>query len=100
LLRLIPDYVWPEVSIRAVSIALLAQLLREIEDERHRQNMKFARKFYQRLARVRLNIGGVNCRELPQSKPLPGDEMKDFERIASDRLIILVVGNEAAAEVR
>jgi acetylornithine deacetylase/succinyl-diaminopimelate desuccinylase-like protein len=99
-LGLIPDYVWAEVSIRTVSIALLAQLLREIEDECHWKNMKLARQFNQRLARIRLNICGVNCREFPQSEPLPGDEMKDFERIASHRLVVLVVGNEAAAEVR
>ena len=100
LLRLVPDHMWSEVSIGTASIALLAQLLREIEDKRDRQNMKFARQFDKRFARVRLNIGRIDYRESAPRQPLPRDEMQNLERITGGRLIVLIVGNQAAAEVR
>ena len=77
LLGLVPDHVGAEVSICTVSIPLLTKLPWEIEDQRHRHSMKLARQLNHWLARIRLHVGGVNCRPSPQGYAQPGTGFRD-----------------------
>ena len=52
-----------ELTIGTADVALLAQLLRQIEDNRDRQHMILARQFDKRFACFRLNIGRIDHRE-------------------------------------
>ena len=99
LLRLIPDHVRPEVSIRPIAIPLLAYLFREIENNRHGQHMELARKLDQRFARLRLHVCRIDHRQPAQREPLPRDEMKNLECFAGHGLVVFIVRNQATAEV-
>src|SRR4051794_12900206 len=99
LAALIANDVITEVAVRATRIAVPAGALREIEHESNRQTVEFSGKGDQRLPRFRLHICGVDNRELPGSKALPGDEVQNLEGIVRSGLVVFVVRHEPAAEV-
>src|SRR5438034_6891780 len=43
-----------------------------------------------------LDVRGVDDREPSKSEPLAGDEVQGVERVLRDRLVVLVVGDQAA----
>ena len=67
LLRLIAHDVRPEVAVRRVAVPLVAELLRQVEHDRDRQDVILARQLDQRLARLRLHVGGVDHRQLARA---------------------------------
>ena len=81
----------PKSRSARLAVALLAELLWEVEHNRHRQAMVLSGQFHQRLASLGLDVGGVDHREPPQGQPLPGDEPEHLERLVRDRLVVLVV---------
>jgi len=54
----------------------------------------------QRLARFALHVGGIDDRQQPGRQPLAGDIMQHLERILRSTQAVLIVADEAAAEVR
>ena len=88
-----------EVALRTGSVALGAQLLRNIEHDREGEDVMVARELHERLARVRLDVRRVHDRELPELQALPRDEVEDLEGLLRHRLVVLVVADEPAAEV-
>ena len=89
-----------EIPICAVPIPLLAEFLREVKYQRNREHVELARKLNQRFAPVLLHVRGVDGREPSQGKPLSGNEVENLKRIACDRLLVFVVGNQTATEIR
>ena len=81
------------------AVALLAELLGQVEHDRHRQAVILPGQFHQRLAGLGLDVGGVDHREPPQGQPLPGDEPEHLERLVRDRLVVLVVADHPPAGV-
>src|SRR5258708_13012310 len=58
--------------------------------------MKLACNRDERLARFRLQVRGVNPRQLARREPLAGDEVKQFKRILRRRLTVLFIRNQSA----
>ena len=96
---LVADDVRAEVPLGSLAVALQAELLGEVEHDRHRQAVILPGQFHQRLAGLGLDVGGVDHREPPQGQPLPGDELEHLERLVRDRLVVLVVADHASAGV-
>ncbi len=62
--------------------------------------MVLARQIDQAFARFRLDIGGVDDGQLSGRQALAGDEVQDLERVLRRRLVVFVIGHQAAAIVR
>ena len=58
------------------------------------------RQFQQRLARLRLDVRGINHHEFPERETLRRDEVHDFKRLLGHAQIVLVVTDETAANIR
>ena len=89
-----------ELAVRRVAVAFLADPLGEVEHDRHRQHVVLPGKRDQRLARLLLDVGRVDHGQPPGGQPLAGDVVQRVERVAGRRLVVLVVGDEPAEEVR
>ena len=63
---LLADDVSPEAAVLSPAVPLLADLLWQVEDDGHRQAVILPAKLHQRLAGLRLDVRGVNDRQLPQ----------------------------------
>ena len=96
---LLPDDVRPEVPVFPAAVPLFADLLRQVEDQGHRQAVVFPGKLDERLAGLGLDIGGVDDGQLAQGQPLSGDEVQDLECLVRDRLVVLVVADHAPAGI-
>ena len=88
-----------EVAIRPIPIAVLAETLGQVEDDRDRQEMVLAREANERSARFRLHVRRIDDGQPSTRHPLPGDVVEQLERVARRVLGVLVVGDETAAEV-
>ena len=97
---LLADDVRAEVPVVPAAVPLLADLLRQVEDDGHRQAVVFPGKLDERLAGLGLDIGGVDDRQSPQGQPLAGDEVQHLEGLVRHRLVVLVVADHAPAGVR
>ena len=100
LLRLIAHDVRTEVTVRAALIAIVAETLRQIQHDSHWKHVIVAREINQRFACFRLNIGGVDNRQLGRRQSFACDEVQDFKGVVGGGLVVFVVGNKAAAEIR
>jgi hypothetical protein len=85
--------VWPKIAIGAVTISILANSLREIENNRHWYDVIFPRQSDEGLARLDLNIGRINNGEFSRLEPLGGDKVQDLKSCVGRRLIVLIVRN-------
>src|SRR5207247_11191226 len=74
LARLLADHVRTEVPLRPVTIALLAQPLGQVENDRDRQDMILSGERDEGLPRLGLHIGRVHDRELAAREPPARDE--------------------------
>jgi len=97
---LVANHVIAKVAILSARISITTDTLREVEHESNRQAVVFPGEGDQRFPRFRLHIRGVNNREPPGSKALPGDKVQNLERIVRSGLVVFVVRYESAAEVR
>ena len=80
-----------ERAIGTRLIALLTDALGKIEHDRDRKAVMRACQLDERLARLRLDVGRVDDRELHRSEALRGDEVKELERVFGGRLIVRIV---------
>ena len=90
----------PKVPLRPVTIALLAQPLGQVENDRDGQDVILSGERDEGLPRLDLHVGRVHDRELPAREPPARDEMQRGERVGRGRLVVLIVRDEAAAIVR
>jgi len=88
-----------EVPIRPAPVALGADFLREIEHDRPRQAIVVAGELYERLAGLRLDVGGVHDREPSRAEALASDVLEHPESRRGRRQVVLVVSNQTPAEV-
>ena len=93
------DHVVAEVAVGAARVARPADALRHVEHDRGRQHVVLARQRDQRAARVDLHVGRVDDGQPPRRQPLADDEVEQLERVGGGGLVVLVVGDQAAAEV-
>ena len=90
----------PKSRSGRVAVALLADRLGQVEHDRDRQARDTPRELDERLARLALHVGRVDDGEPAARQPLGGDEVqRPRTRPSVARLVVLVVGHEAAAEV-
>ena len=98
LAALAAEHVCAEVPARGV--ALRAQLLRQVQDDRHRQHVVLAGQQDELAAGFGLHVGRVDDGEAAGRQPLTRDVVQQLERGRGGGLVVLVVGDQAAAEVR
>ena len=100
LVALAADHMGAEVAVGAGRVARDTHLLRDVEDDRHRQHVVLAGDGYQLSARLGLDVRGVHDGQPAGLQPLAGDVVQQLERLRRGGLVVLVVGHQAAAEVR
>src|SRR5215471_9011218 len=88
-----------KVPIRPATVALSADFLREIENDGRREEIVVARELYERLAGLRLNVGGVHDREASRAEALASDVLEHAESRGGRSEVVLVVGNQTPAEI-
>lgn len=96
---LIADDMGTKVPIAPAGVAVLADPLVQIQHDRHGQDVVLPGQFHERLAGLRLNVGGIDHRESAQGEPLPGDEPEHLEGVLRDGLVVLVVGDHPPAGI-
>jgi hypothetical protein len=62
--------------------------------------MVFTRQLDDRFTRLRLHVGGIDHCKLATAQALAHDLMQQVEGIASCGLVVLVVGNQCATDIR
>lgn len=97
---LAPDDVGAEGPVGPRRVSLVAEPLGEVEDDRQWEAVELACEGDERLSGLGLDVRRVDHREPPGGEPLLRDEVEDLERVVRRPLVVLVVRNETAAEVR
>ncbi len=100
LAALAAQHVRAEVPVLAALVPFRAEVFRQIEHDRDRQHVVLAGQGNEVAAGFGLDVGGVDDGEAAGFEPLPGDEAEHLERGRGGGLVVLVVGDQAAAEVR
>ena len=72
----------------------------QIQHDGHWQYVEVARQINERFACLRLNVGGIDNRQLRGSQPFARDEVQDFKGIIGSRLVVFVVRHKPTAEIR
>ena len=80
-------------TIHPGTVALLTNVFRQIEDDRHWQGMVLAGQSDQRLSRLRLHVRGVDDRQSASCEPFRGDIVQNLESIICRVLIVLVIAD-------
>ena len=88
-----------ERPVRAAGISLRTKTLRQVQHDRDGQHVVRAGEFHELLARERLHIGRVHDRQPAASQPLTRYISEHVERVGRGGLVVLVVGDQPAAEV-
>jgi hypothetical protein len=78
----------------------VADVRRQVEDNRYRQAVVLTGQRDQRSAGLGLHIGGINHRQSPRGQALGRDEMEDLEGLRCGRLRRFGVRNQGAACIR
>ena len=94
-----PDHVRAEVPVGPRGVARLAHRRGQVEDDRDRQHVVLAGERDQRRPGLRLHARRVDDGQPPGREPLARDVVQHVERVHGGRLVVLVVGDQAAAEV-
>ena len=68
-----------EIAVRARAVAFAGRLLRQVEDDRDRQDVVLASQLDQRLARFRLDVRGVDDGQPSGASRLRSDEVQRVE---------------------
>jgi hypothetical protein len=92
--------VGPELALGPRLVALPAYRRRHVEHDGNSQTVMLLRERDECATRLGLDVGGIDHREAPCLKALAGDEVEDLEGRLGRRLVVLVIGHEATAEVR
>nr|BFE54005.1 hypothetical protein GCM10017745_74320 [Saccharothrix mutabilis subsp. capreolus] len=88
-----------EVAVRPGRVARQAHLFGQVEHDRHRQHVVLARDLHQLRAVGPLHVGRVHHGGPPGGEPLARHVVQHVERVAGGRLVVLVVGHQAAEVV-
>ena len=89
-----------EAAVLPRAVALLADRLRHVEHDRDREQIVFPGELDERASRLALHVGRVHHREPRLRQTTAGDEVQDRERVHGRALVVLIVGDQAATEVR
>src|SRR5262245_26844825 len=100
LLALVADDVRPKGALRTLAVALLTELLGQVEHDGYWQTVILTRQRYERLARLRLDIRGIHDREAPSRQALGSDEAQDFKGVPGSCLVVFIIRDQAAADIR
>ncbi len=100
LAALAAEHVRAEVPVRPAGVPLRTELFRQVEHDRGRQHVVLAGQHDQLAAGFGLHVGGVDDGQAAGLEALAGDELQHLERGRRGGLVVLVVGDQAAAEVR
>ena len=96
---LVAQHVGAEVPLGPGGVALRADRFGDVEDDGDGENVVALGQGDQALAGLRLDVGGVDDHEPAGCETFAGDEVQDLEGGLGGRLVILVVGDQAPAEV-
>ncbi len=99
LVMLAPDHLGAEVPVRPASVALDARLIGNVEHDGYWKHVMLARQGNQGRPGRRLHARGIDHGQPACLQPLARDEVQDLERRRRGGLVVLVVGDQAAAEV-
>lgn len=99
LLPLPRDHMRAERPVRASLVTVETNPLRRIQHDRDRQYVVLARQGHQLLTRFRLHVRRVDDGQPPGREPFARDVVEYVERVLRRRLLVLVIGDEPAAEV-
>ena len=97
---LLTNDVRSKVSIGAILIAGLTDLFRDIQNNRNRQTVIFARESHQRSSRFTLDVCGIDYNQPASFQPFGGNGVQQVKRIRRCRLIVLVITHQTSKEVR
>ncbi len=86
-------------AVGAGGVALGADALGDVEDDRDGQHVVLARQADELLAGVGLDVGGVDDGQPAGGQALADDVVQDVEGVLAGALVVLVVADQAAAEV-
>ncbi len=88
-----------EVAVGPAGVAVRADPLGQVEHDGDRQHVVLAGQRDELLARLRLDVRGVHDGQPAGGESLAGDVIQHVEGVAGRRLVVLVVGDQPAAEV-
>lgn len=97
---LLTDDVGTESPVGTRPVALLADRLRRVEHDRDGKQVVLLSELNQRPASLALHVGRIDDREPGLGQPPAGNELQDRECVLRCALVVLVVGHQAAAEIR
>jgi hypothetical protein len=97
---LVADDVGAEVAVGTIAVSVVADALGQVEHDRDRQEVVLTRERDERSPVLALDACRVDYGESARGHALGGDEVEKLEGIGRSRLVVRVVGDEAAAEVR
>ena len=93
------DDVIAEVAVGPLPVALDRDRLGDVDDDRVDQHVVAPGQLDQRCASGLLHVGGVDDRQQAAAQPGADDVVEDVEGVRCGGLVVLVVGDQAAAEV-
>ena len=99
LLALLADDMVAKVPVSALAVAFVAKLFGQVEHNRNRQHVIVTRQFDQRLARLGLDIGGIDHREPTRGQALGCDKVQNLKGRLARTLVVFVISRQAATEV-
>src|SRR5215471_14900748 len=100
LLRLLAHDMGTESALWAITVSLVAKLLRQIKSNSNRNAMILAGQGNDCLASFGLHVRGINYDELASGQPFGSDEIQNLKSVVCGRLAVLIVGYQTTAEVR
>jgi hypothetical protein len=89
-----------KITVWPLTIALVAQLLGQIEDNCYEQAVILSCQGKQWLTRIGLHIRGISNGQLPCSKAFARDEVQYLKGIIGGMLIVLIVRDQTSAIIR
>ena len=93
------DHVGRQVAVGALGRTLLAEGSGYVEDDGYRLGVIALGQFYQRLARLGLDVGRIDHGQKAPRQAASGDKVQRGERIACGLLAVFVVRDQAAKKV-
>ena len=99
LVALAAQHLRPELPVRPLRVALRAHRLGHVQHDRHRQHIVLAGRLDQLAPVIGLHVRRVHDGQPARGQPLGRDVIQHVERVPGRGLVVLVVGDEAAAEV-
>ena len=90
---------WTEISVRTVTVSLVAKLLRQIKNDGDRNTVKLPSEGNDWIAGFDLHIRGIDHHQLASRQPFGSYEIQDLKGIIRGRLAVLLVRYQTTAEV-